>query len=389
MKHKLTPAGLILASLLLTFIVVSVDGFAKPPKPTPTPTPKPKITPTPTPNPKVTPTPTPKPTTGSHPLGIGIGYMLKTDKVDAPQPIPQADNNAFTNNHVQYVTCRTNWDRIEPHEHANANDFYWDFLDACTTQAVAHGKKFSILIGDGVQSPHWVYDAGAFKFNVTTTPGKTPTVLPMPVPWDKVFQTKWGAMIHEVAARYGNNASLAYVDLPIGCVIEGFFVNTDQDIATFNSLGGLTVWKEGVEFKIDKMTTEFSSKPITLITGAPMGTTDGQAALQAVFDYGVAQHPGNHMASSCHDLWYTGAPGANSIGAKEALLLTATSTPGFQDFRGTRTGIDTATGRYQLDVTLEFGVNYGAKFVEVWAGDCDDPVLAPFLDKWGAYMATH
>ena len=41
-----------------------------------------------------------------------------------------------------------------------------------------------------------------------------------------------------------------------------------------------------------------------------------------------------------------------------------------------------------LDLGLERGFNFGAHFIEVYASDCDDPVLAPVLTAWGALLTT-
>ena len=74
---------------------------------------------------------------------------------------------SFTNPYMQGIALRTQWDRVEPHEHANANDFYWDYLDQGVALAAAHGKKVSIIVQAGVETPLWVYDAGAPAFYVT------------------------------------------------------------------------------------------------------------------------------------------------------------------------------------------------------------------------------
>ena len=200
----------------------------------------------------------------AQPAGIGIMYLENSDAVGDPIHNWSTDP-ALTNPLVQGIALRTQWGRVEPHEHANADDFYWDFLDQGVALAAAHGKKVSILVTAGVTTPQWVYDAGAPFFNVTeqygyssitdgvTTAGSTTVtsagntaawdssysiglqisggsipagatiiavnssssvtisapatvsatgaaivtaqITPMPLPWDPVFQAKWGAFI--------------------------------------------------------------------------------------------------------------------------------------------------------------------------------------------------
>lgn len=308
----------------------------------------------------------------SAPFGIGIGYMILTDTVEHPQRIPQPDDTAFTNPHTQYVTCRSSWAKLEPSE----GNFYWDFLDACVNNAISANKKFSLTIADGVISPMgWLTGAGAIVFNLTIAAGD---VEPMPVPWDPVFQEKWSTMMTAVAARYGSSGQLSYVDLPIGHKVEGFFCKTSADIATFNAMGGLPIWKTGVQWKIDAMASIFPDKPFILDLGSPISTPEGNDALQAMCDYGVAHHPGNHFAVASHGLRYPNGPGANSIGAKECQLLSKTSSPGFQV-------ADSERGA-QLDNTLGLGVGWGAHFIEVRGPDCDDPTSYDVLDKWSSEL---
>jgi len=73
------------------------------------------------------------------------------------------------------------------------------------------------------------------------------------------------------------------------------------------------------------------------------------------------------------------------------MALTSTSTPGFQ-FWGpiARYGysVDPVTGRTMMDETLELCYNWGGKFAEVRAGDCDDPVSWPAMDKWNTAMIS-
>ena len=97
------------------------------------------------------------------PPGIGIMYLTNSDAVG--DPIHNWSNDpALTNPFAQGIALRTQWGRVEPHEHADANDFYWDFLDQGVALAAANGKKVSILVTAGVTTPQWVYDAGAPLF---------------------------------------------------------------------------------------------------------------------------------------------------------------------------------------------------------------------------------
>ena len=408
---------------------------------------------TPAPRPR----PTPPPRLSS---GIGIMYLMHSDAIGDPIHHWTTNDPPFTNPYMQGIALRTQWGRVEPHEHANADDFYWDFLDQGVALAAAHGKKVSILVTAGVTTPQWVYDAGAPFFMVTeqygyssitdgvTTAGSTTVrsagdtagwdssvsvglqisggsipagativavisssnvtisapatesatgvaittaqILPMPLPWDPVFQAKWGAFVQAFAARYRSAPNLAYVVMGgPGRREESFFCFTPYDMDYFtNTLGGLPNWERGVKWIIDQYATYFPNTPFILATGAPIPTPEGTASLQTVCDYGAAQYPGNHFGVMPCGLQYPSGPPNGSIGATEVSLLCPTSTVGYQFFVTQHEDIDPVTGRFMLDLGLERGFNFGAHFIEVYAGDCDDPVLAPVLTAWGAVLTT-
>ena len=393
------------------------------------------------------------------PSGIGIMYLTNSDAVG--DPIHNWSNDpALTNPFAQGIALRTQWGRVEPHEHADANDFYWDFLDQGVALAAANGKKVSILVTAGVTTPQWVYDAGAPLFNVTeqygyssitdgvTTAGSTTVrsagntaawssaysvglqisggsipagatitavnssssvtisapatqsatgvaivtaqIEPMPLPWDPVFQAKWGAFIQALAARYGNAPNLAYIVMGgPGRRAESYFCFTPDDLDYFiNTLGGLPNWEQGVRWIIDQYGTYFPNTPFILDMASPIPTADGDASLRAMCDYGAAQYPGNHFGVKSDGLEYPSGPPNGSAGVTEVSLLCPTSTVGYQFYLPQLGAVDPVTGRLLLDLGLERGIGFGAHFIEVYAQDCDDPNSATVLTSAARTLTT-
>src|SRR5215510_11625685 len=257
---------------------------------------------------------------------IGIMYLEFADSLGDPIHDWSTDP-ALTNPYVQGIALRTHWDRVEPHEHADPNDFYWDYLDQGVALAAANGKKVGILVTAGVTSPQWLFDAGSPAFYVTTETGyssitdgittagsttvksagdtadwdsstsvgllisggsipagativrvnstsnvtisapatqtatgvaiTTAQILPMPLPWDPIFQQKWGAFVQAFAARYGSASNLVYIVIGgPGRREESYFCFTDYDMDYFiNTLGGLPNWELGVKWIIDQYGT--------------------------------------------------------------------------------------------------------------------------------------
>ena len=316
------------------------------------------------------------------PAGIGIMYLLQSDQAGDP-PRDLTNDPSWTNTVVQGVALRTEWGRVEPTE----GSFYWGFLDQGITLAAAHGKKISILVTAGVATPKWVYDAGAAVFNVTTQTG---VVMPMPLPWDRVFQAKWGDFIHAFAARYGGNSNLAYVVMGgPGRRAESFFCFTKKDINYFtNTLGGLPNWEQGVKWIIDQYATSLPTTPFILDMGSPIPTSAGTASLQSVCNYGAAQYPHNQFGVKSDGLAVNG-PTSGSMGAKEVKSLSPTATVGYQFALPQQGATDPATGRLTLDEALQRGIGFGADFIEVYPADCNDPNAAQVLKAAGAQLLSN
>src|SRR5438094_2274106 len=390
---------------------------------------------------------------------IGIMYLEYADSLGDPVHDWSTDP-ALTNPYAQGIALRTHWDRVEPHEHANADDFYWNYLDQGVAFAAAHGKKVSISVTAGVTCPQWLFDAGSPAFYVTeengysaitdgvTTAGSTTVISagdtaawdstvseglfisggsipvgativavnsssnvtistpatesatgvaittakiePMPLPWDPIFQQKWGAFIQAFAARYGSASNLAYVVMGgPGRREESFFCFTDYDMDYFtNTLGGLPNWEVGVKWTIDQYGTYFQNSPFIMAMGPPIPLPEGNDSLKAVVDYGVAQYPGNHFGVMSCGLQYPSGPENGSLGATEVSLLSPTSTVGYQFFLPQSGAVDPVTGRLMLDLGLERGINFGAHFIEVYAEDMDDSTSAAVLIRAGAILTT-
>lgn len=311
------------------------------------------------------------------PNGIGVMYLTKSDAVGDP-PYDLASEPCWTNSLVQGVALRTQWSKIQPTEAA----FDWSFLDQGMALAAQHGKKVSILITAGVTTPQWVYDAGALKLMVTTQAGP---VMPMPLPWDPIFQTKWGNVIRAFGRRYGGNPQLVYVVMGgSGRRAESYFVFTAEDQATFARLGGLDSWKTGVEWIADEYARNFASTPFLLDLGAPVPTDAGQAALAEVCAYAVANYPGRFGVKS--DGLAAGY-GPNSFGATEIQYLSPTATVGFQMALPSKGEMD-EKGNLLLKVALTIGIDLGAHFIEVYSADCNDPTEAQSLVQAGGELLS-
>ena len=166
----------------------------------------------------------------------------------------------------------------------------------------------------------------------------TAKIEPMPLPWDPIFQQKWGAFIQALAARYGNAPNLAYVTMGgPGRRREAYFCFTPYDMDYFiNTLGGLPNWERGVKWIIDQYGTYFPNTPFILAMADPIPTTDGDDSLKAVCDYGAAQYPGNHFGVMSCGLQYPDGPGQRVNGSNGDTIIISDFDRGVLFLRNTR-----------------------------------------------------
>ncbi len=300
----------------------------------------------------------------------GIIYLLKADRPDSPSR-DLAKEPCWTNPYVQGVLLRTFWNKIQPREGA----IDWSFFDQGVALAAQYDKKVGLLITAGVTTPQWVYAAGAHEFTVTTPKGP---VLSMPLPWDPVFQAKWGEVIHAFGARYDSNPQVAYVVMGgSGRRAESFFVSTPEDVAAFDRVGGLASWKTSVKWIVDEYAKHFSATPFLLDLGAPVPSAQGRAALEDVCNFAVAAYP-HRFGVRSDGLAANYSP--TSFGAREIAALTGSTTVGFQMLVPSK-GKSNPQGGLLLADALNRGIGLGAHFIEVYAVDCNEPRNAQVLTQ--------
>lgn len=301
-------------------------------------------------------------------------FLSKSDQADDPLTIDALTAlSAWTapKKRINGVALRTGWDRV------GDNTRYWDFLDAGVALGKLHDKKISILVTAGVTTPASVCaldDAACFL--VTEQAGTPPKISDMGVPWNPTWQSRFGPFVKEFGARY--NGKLAYVVMGgPGRRAESFFVFTDANISTFNAMGGLPKWEQGVKWIIDQYALAFPNTPFILDLGSPIPGAAGAASLQAVCDYGFSKYRGRFWTKS--DGLSIGGPPNNSIGAKEIGV-----TGGGYQF-GLPIGEDGDIVTLMRDV-LNRGIGFGARLIEVYKEDCENELQWPNLEAANATM---
>jgi hypothetical protein len=120
------------------------------------------------------------------------------------KPTPSA---IYSNPAVDGIAIRATWDYIE-----TGNGVYnWSYLDSEVNAAINAGKKMSLSVVPGINTPSWVFAAGAQSFSYSN--GSSGATQKIPVPWDSVYLAKWEGFIQALGKRYSSKPGLMSVKI--------------------------------------------------------------------------------------------------------------------------------------------------------------------------------
>jgi hypothetical protein len=152
---------------------------------------------------------------------------------DKPQQ-PRLNLNALQKPFISGVALQIHWADLEPTE--GKPD--WAKLDQLFAAADSSKKWVQLLIFPGFFSPKWALDGvQTEQFPIEYGPGHG-TMLPLPMPWDKVYLSRWFAFMKLVSDRYGNSPSFRVVAAagPTSVSVEASLPFTPADMEKWQSV---------------------------------------------------------------------------------------------------------------------------------------------------------
>ncbi|HEU0210375.1 MAG TPA: beta-galactosidase [Candidatus Udaeobacter sp.] len=291
----------------------------------------------------------------SKPWPAGIIRFFSTN-VSSPE-----DDPSWNNTNLDGVRLRPVWSDLAP----SRGVYDWSSVDAIFDIAAEHGKFIGLSVAAGVATPQWVYDAGAYKYNLLDGTGQS-----MSLPWDPVFQSKYLPFIRAMGRRYEGNPTLHYIVMGgMGQVIETGLSKSSADDAALTALGGLDAWIAAAKQIIPVYATAFPTTPF-FITAARVLTSDtDQTALKEILPWAVATYPGRFGIMNCT----LNADSSTGYYPNEAIVTYGNTQP-----VGLQMLCSSIKNPHQLGGTLlqalTAGVNLGAEYVEVYQSDADAPI---------------
>jgi hypothetical protein len=308
----------------------------------------------------------------SKPFPGGIIRFFST-KVSTPE-----DDPSWNNQNLDGVRLRPIWSDLAP----SSGTIDWSSIDAIFDIAADHGKIVGLSVSAGINTPDWVYDAGAYKYEVLGGDSEDET---MPLPWDSVFQSKWLPFVRAMGKRYDGKPSLRYIVISGVCqVLETNMSGSAADDAALAALGGIDAWVAATKKIISVYARAFPTTPF-FVTASRVFTNDiDNVALKAVIDWGVATYPGRFGIMNT-----TLNPDSSTVYYPNLAIYTYRDTQpvGFQMLCSSIKDPRRLGGT--LDEALSAGVELGGEFVEVYQSDADDPINQPVLARQGEALKAN
>jgi len=170
-------------------------------------------------------------------LPTGLSTVSTSDELRIGQLFDTTDPllNAYANPNTSGVTFRTSWADIEPGD----GSFDFSKLDTVFAGAEKGGKWVELILIPGFGTPAWAMQGvqgGLFAIPYGPGNGK---VLPLPVPWDATYQSRWAAFLKAVAARYAARPSFRKIAAagPTSVSAEMSLPDGANDIAQWEKFG--------------------------------------------------------------------------------------------------------------------------------------------------------
>jgi hypothetical protein len=152
----------------------------------------------------------------AHPSVTTAQAPVKIFALQRPDADPKPELPELKDPQVYGLSWRFKWATIEPEE----GHYNWEVIDKAVEITSKAGKKAMLRVTAGINTPAWVYQAGAQPFEFPKTdlahPENYPANLRMPLPWDEVYLTKWEGFINAFGKRYNAKPDIYSVQMTGG-----------------------------------------------------------------------------------------------------------------------------------------------------------------------------
>jgi hypothetical protein len=187
------------------------------------------------------------PATTNLPYGISVVNGIDTHRVGQLFDTGNSTLNAYSNANTSGVTFRTWWADVE------SEDGKFDFskIDTVFANAEKNGKWVELILIPGFGTPSWAMQGVQNgMFTIPYGPGSG-MLLPLPLPWDQTYLSRWFTFLKVIADRYAVKASFRKIAAagPTSVSAKMSLPDSPRDITQWEKFGYTTqkyinAWKQ-------------------------------------------------------------------------------------------------------------------------------------------------
>ena len=269
------------------------------------------------------------------------------------------DPAVASKSYVNGILVRVVWKDIEP-----VDDTYnWSLIDDQITAAISYGKKISLAVGGGPNTPQWLYGLGANSISYSLPFSGT-----MPIPWDAVFLDKWTDFISELGSRYQNDATIQLVYITNSSQ-NGFEMQIPYNpTPSYTSIGYtdqlvIDSWTQIMDaynaaFPNHYLTNDFH----------PVNTSD--AVADSVYNYAIVNLGSRYGANA----WWWTQNNTSVYPSQYAILQHSANSNAFSGIQMAASGVTNPSsfGTGGMPEALNLAISNNVCYWEIWNNDITD-----------------
>lgn len=314
----------------------------------------------------------------SAPLNDAFAGQVKIFSLQSWRGNSTGDVPELKKDFAEGISWRFGWELIEPDD----GQYYWSIVDKAIAEAKKQNKKVMLRFTAGIQTPDWVYKAGAKSIifsneDVWNTEGyKNRPSMDMPLPWDPVFLTKWGRFIKEAGKRYNKHPSVFSIQMTGGGWLGEMNLPKAFDKwreAGYSDEKLINAWKK----IIDTYRINFPDTPTSLDINEPLRKKHSNV-LEPVVHYVLDKYP-NKVFLQQNGL-RADMPQDHRI--RKILREASKKTVVGYQMIGGKNWLNEEVG--DRGRAFRNAIEDNASYIEVYAGDVNDPELESLLRQLSA-----
>ncbi|MGX1024426.1 T9SS type A sorting domain-containing protein [Psychroflexus sp. MBR-150] len=258
--------------------------------------------------------------------------------------------------YVKGILVRVVWKDIETSD----NVYNWSLIDNQITAAQSYGKKISLAVGGGLNSPSWLYSLGVQSISFTVPFNGT-----IPIPWDTTFLAKWTEFIAELGNRYANDNTIQLVYITNSST-NGFEMQLPFDpTPSYTSIAYtdqkvIDSWKE----VIDAFNSSF---PNHYLTNDFHPVNQSNIVADSIYAY-AKQNIGSRYGANG---WWWTQNNTSVYPSQFAILQNSTTTNLFTGIQMAHSGITSPSsfGTGGMPTALSLAISNNICYWEIWNND--------------------